>query len=62
MKVKYVGRADAVRVAGLVAERGVAVDVPDDLAAGLLEQDWLKVTTPKKDTTAPEGVEAEEAI
>jgi hypothetical protein len=59
VKVKYVGRADAVRVAGIVADRGVAVDVPDEIAVGLLEQDWSKATSKK---TAPEGVEAEEAI
>ena len=57
MKLKYVGRADAVRVAGITADRGVAVDVPDDVAAGLLEQDWSKVTPSKP----AKGVDAEEA-
>lgn len=57
MKLKYVGRADAVRVAGVVAERGVAVDVPDDLASGLLEGDWSKVTPSKP----AKGDDAEEA-
>jgi hypothetical protein len=57
MKLKYVGRADAVRVDGITAERGVAVDVPDEVAAGLLGGDWSKVTTPKP----AKGDDAEEA-
>ena len=57
MKVKYVGRADAVQVAGITAAQGVAVDVPDDVAAGLLEQDWSKVTPSKP----VKGDDAEEA-
>jgi hypothetical protein len=57
MKLKYVGRSDAVTVAGITAERGVAVDVPDEVAAGLLEQDWSKVTPSKP----VKGVDAEEA-
>jgi hypothetical protein len=57
MKLKYVGRADAVRVDGITAERGVAVDVPDEFAAGLLDQDWSKVTPSKP----VKGDDAEEA-
>lgn len=57
MKVKYEGRADAVYVEGVVADRGVEVDVPDDVAAGLLEQGWSKVASSKP----AKGADAEEA-
>ena len=45
MKVTYTGPFDAVEVpaAGIVAEKGKPVEVPDELGKNLLEQDcWAE--------------------
>jgi hypothetical protein len=51
VKLVYDGPHDAVEVpaAGVVAERGKAVEVADDVAADLLEQDTWKKAGAKKD-------------
>jgi hypothetical protein len=56
MKVKYVGPHDAVEIASggqvWLAENGETVEVPDDVAAGLVGQETFEqVTTGRKATT-----------
>lgn len=48
-RVVYVGKSDAVQLAdGTECRRNVPVEVPDALAASLLEQDtWTTPATPK---------------
>lgn len=49
MKIKYVGPFPSVRIdaTGQDAERGVAIDVDDEVAKSLLKQDFEKVTDKK---------------
>jgi hypothetical protein len=50
MKLKYVGGHDEVEIGdtGIVCARGKTVDVPDELAEGLLDQptNWEAVKAP----------------
>jgi len=52
MKVKYVGGHDEVEIGdtGIVCARGKTVDVPDELAEGLLDQptNWESVKSGAK--------------
>lgn len=49
MKVVYMGRSDAVMVGGVVADRGVEVDLPAELAKDLCATGvWSKAPTPDK--------------
>jgi hypothetical protein len=58
MKLIYEGPHDTVEVpsAGITAERGQAVDVPDDVAKALLEQDtWTEARSESRRAKAKEG-------
>jgi hypothetical protein len=59
MKVRYVGLFDAIELPSLqlTVERGAEVDIPDDVAAGLLEQvgNFEPVTSGRRATPAAAG-------
>jgi hypothetical protein len=56
MKVIYEGPHDVVEVAGITAERGQAVDVPDEVGKALLEQDtWTEARSESRRAKAKEG-------
>jgi hypothetical protein len=54
MKVQYDEGPESqlIRHAGVIAERGQAVEVPDDIGKQLLTQGWSQVgkSTPKKES------------
>lgn len=48
MKVIYPGPSLAVEVSGIIAHKGVPVEVPDHIGRSLIEQGWTKPAKPRK--------------
>lgn len=60
MKVTYPGPLAGVRLLdGTTVERGQSIDVPDDVAASLVEQGWTVAKVAAKKVAKPTPTEAD---